>query len=262
MALAPPTRANVLGWPPLPAALELDAGEVQVIAASLDLSPYRLSGLAQTLSAAELDQAARFYSQRDKERFTARRGLLRELLSAQLRMNPSRLAFTTGPFGKPALVLRAGARPLHFSTAHSDAMAVWAAYRGSALGVDIELVRDLSDLPALVATVFSDQERLEWENLPEPRRLQAFFDLWTRKEAFLKGTGQGLQKPPCELDVPLAPCEPDEGLSVCDRGRRVPDWSLRSLSTGSFAVALALKLPPVRVCCWAWPADRQLPFSR
>jgi 4'-phosphopantetheinyl transferase len=147
--------------------------------------------------------------------------------------------------------------PVHFSTAHSGAMAAFALCGESPLGVDIEVVRELPDLPTLVGAVLSEREQAKWRSLPKARRLHAFFDVWTRKEAFLKGTGQGLQKPPGEIDVPLDSCGPDQALSVCDLGLEVPEWSLRSLSAGDLALALAVSRPPTRVRCWeGWPGSQ------
>jgi 4'-phosphopantetheinyl transferase len=244
-------------WPPFPTELTLGPAEVHVVCASVDLSGQRLRDLAATLSQDELERAGRFHFHRDRDRFIARRGLLRELLGLHLQTAPRRLVFSAGPFGKPALAKPPEDRPLHFSLAHSNDLAVFAVSREAAVGVDVELVRELPDLAGLVSTVLSGREQLQWQSLPEPQRLRVFFDVWTRKEAFLKGTGQGLQKPPQEIEVPLCRCEQDQRLPVFDGGRQVTDWSLRSFSAGSFALALALRRPPTRVCCWEWSSSSQ-----
>ena len=151
MALVPsPTKPSAGPWPRLPDQLWLEAGEVHVLCASLELSEPRLRGLAGTLSPEELDRAPRFHAPRDKERFIARRGLLRELLGQQVHAAPGRLVFSSGPFGKPALATPAGDRPLHFNAVHSDTMAAFAISRGGELGVDNERVRELPDLRGLI----------------------------------------------------------------------------------------------------------------
>jgi 4'-phosphopantetheinyl transferase len=248
-------------WRPVPDELTLGPAEVHLVCASVDLPENRLRELAETISSDELERAERFHFQRDRDRFIARRGLLRELLGLELQTSPRGLLFSAGPFGKPALATPTQAPPpLHFSLAHSNGMAVFAVAREAAVGVDVELVREIPELGGLVSTVFSRREQLQWQSLPEPQRLQTFFDVWTRKEAYLKGTGQGLQKPPQQIEVPLCRCEPDQKLPVFDGGRQVPDWSLLSFSAGSFALALALRRPPTRVCCWEWPTrNRQQP---
>ncbi|HVM50162.1 MAG TPA: 4'-phosphopantetheinyl transferase superfamily protein [Candidatus Acidoferrum sp.] len=222
----------------------LATGEVQVICAELDLPPARRHALSGTLSSDELDRAARFRFERDRDRFIARRGLLRELLGRHTGAEPASLVFSYGPFGKPGPVSDSTGRPLHFSAAHSSGVAAVAISLGGPLGIDIEQVRDLPDLPALAATVLSPREQREWQNLPQAQRLQALFDVWARKEAFLKGTGQGLSRPSKEIEVPLHPCGPDCQLLVRDGTGQVPGWTLRSLALPGFAMALALSFPP------------------
>jgi 4'-phosphopantetheinyl transferase len=252
-----PNQLAALSWPQIPDDLTLGTAEVHVLRASVDLSEQRLHELARTLSREELDRAARFHFPRDRDRFIARRGLLRELLAFQLQTAPGRLVFSVGPFGKPTVLAPSSERPLHFSLSHSQGVAAFAVSREAAVGVDLERVRDMPDLSGLASTVLSKREQLQWQSLPESDRLWAFFEVWTRKEAFLKGTGQGLQKPVQDIEVPLCRCEPDQRLPVFDGGRQLSDWSLRSLSAGAFALALALQRPPTRVCCWEWPSEVQ-----
>ena len=136
-----PAQASAFAWPPVPEELKLATGHVHVIGASLDLSPARLADLTWNLSADELARAARFYARRDRDRFIARRGLLRELLGRLAHAQPASLVFSTGAFGKPALAMPGPARSLQFSSSHSEALAVFAIGREDALGVDLEAVR-------------------------------------------------------------------------------------------------------------------------
>ena len=58
------------------------------------------------------------------------------------------------------------------------------------VGLDVERVRVLSDLPALAEHVHSPAEQAR--GVPDPA---TFFRTWTRKEALLKATGDGLSAP-------------------------------------------------------------------
>jgi 4'-phosphopantetheinyl transferase len=253
MALVPPSiRASATLWQPLPDELELRDGEVQVVRVSLEFPESRLSEFARMLSPGERERAGRFYSSRDERRFVARRGLLRELLGRQLRVAPGNLVFSQGACGKPELAAPAGQRRVHFNAAHSNDVAVFALAFQGPLGVDVEVVRPMGDLPELVSSVFSERERSAWETVPAAERLAAFFEVWARKEAFLKGTGEGLQKEPNLVEVSLGDRPPDEALAVFEGGSKVRDWSVRSLSTPDCAIALALTRSPTHLSCWHW----------
>jgi 4'-phosphopantetheinyl transferase len=97
------------------------------------------------------------------------------------------------------------------------------------VGVDVERVRPLPDLDALVARWFSRLERRAFEALPPSARGPAFFGCWTLKEAYLKGCGDGLSR---ALDGFAATVAPDELPRLTHVGDRAGDearWTLRRL---------------------------------
>ena len=59
----------------------------------------------------------------------------------------------------------------------------------------------------LVELYFSKSENERYISLPDPERAQAFYSAWTRKEAYLKSIGAGLQHPPDHVVVSLDPDE-------------------------------------------------------
>ena len=160
--------------------------------------------------------------------------------------------------GKPELAGTAANRDLHFNVAHSGADAVFALTLHADIGVDLERMRAIPDMLQMVSFALAESEKREWDKLEATEWRRAFFDCWARKEAFLKGIGEGLQRPPNEIEVPLRQSQPDEPLSVVDRGHKVTDWSLRSLSAGDYAVAVAVKGQPTHVSCWAWQPREEL----
>ena len=175
------------------------------------------------LSADERERAARFYFDRDRRRFVAARAALRETIAVELRMSPADVRFELGRFGKPQL--GTGAR-LRFNLSHADAHAVIALTSDAEIGVDLERVRDLDDLDRLATTVFSARERAELEALPPAVRLRGFFAGWTRKEAYIKATGDGLQQPLGDFDVRLTPDLPPQLLRVKDRPAETSRWAM------------------------------------
>src|SRR5262249_3681140 len=90
-------------WRPSPAELTLTSAEVHVWRAPLDPVASCLERLQYSLSADELQRAARFHFPRDRRRFTVARGVLREILSRYLGVPSAALKFRYSAYGKPAL---------------------------------------------------------------------------------------------------------------------------------------------------------------
>jgi len=218
--LAPPAAAEAhLWW------ADLDAGADTV----RRLSPF--------LSDDELDRASAFRFARDRRRFVVGRGVLRELLGAYLNTEPASLRFAYGSHGKP----RVDGAELSFNLSHSGACALYAFGAGFELGVDVEILGVELDFEQVAETVFSPRELTELRALPSEARPHAFLRGWTRKEAIVKGCGDGLSMPLQSFDVPLRPleaAEPVERPLQIVRGWRLHDLS--PLCPG-FAAALAAR---------------------
>ena len=77
------------------------------------------------------------------------------------------------------------------------------------IGVDIEAERNLSDLEAVARRFFARDEVQRLEALPGAERRKAFFECWSRKEAVLKATGEGISEALPHLSVAFGPDRPD-----------------------------------------------------
>lgn len=158
----------------------------------------RLRGL---LSPAEVARHDRLRLPEDRDRYAAAHGLLRVALGAYLGTRPEALSFAarcrrcgSDGHGKPYLASPAldGADAPGFSLSHSGERVVVAVTPGPAVGVDVELVQPLRDLDSLTGTVLAPSERAALDGMAYEQRTRAFFVTWTRKEALLKATGDGL----------------------------------------------------------------------
>ena len=96
--------------------------------------------------------------------------------------------------GKPVLL---GCPDLHFSLSHSG-NAVLCALDRRPVGADIEMIRR-RNLEHLLS-VFSDRERASIEQAASPEL--CFTRLWTRKESYLKLTGEGLTGTKALREIP------------------------------------------------------------
>src|SRR5262249_19798979 len=156
----------------------------------------------------ERQRAGRFHAESDRRRFAVCRGSLRTVLGRYLAVDAGQLAFRYGDRGKPALVEVTELDAIEFNVAHSHDLALLAIAEGRRVGLAIGQVRPMADVVSIVARYFSARERAAFQALPDDQRLEAFFRCWTRKEAYLKATGDGLSFPLDSLAVSLAPGEP------------------------------------------------------
>ncbi|MCE5233848.1 MAG: 4'-phosphopantetheinyl transferase superfamily protein [Mizugakiibacter sp.] len=157
----------------------------------------------------------------------AGRGALAALLGAYLGVPASALAFVAGAHGKPSLA------PPHarlaFSWSHSGDYALAALGRDAALGVDVEHVQTRPRLLELAERYFAAEEAAALRGLAGAARTEAFFTLWTAKEAVLKALGRGLAFGPARVAFALqaAGARP---LAFADDAAPASDWQLHALA--------------------------------
>jgi 4'-phosphopantetheinyl transferase len=152
---------------------------------------------AALLDAQERARADRFRFARDRERFIARRVFYRRVLTGYLGAGTPLVIHAT-PQGRPYLD---PATELDFNTSHSHGLAVIAVSRGSRVGVDVERLRPLEDSLVVAAGLTSQRELAQLHGLPSAARAEAFLTLWTRTEALVKASGDGLAYPLADLDT-------------------------------------------------------------
>jgi len=243
-------------WRHPPESLALADDDVHVWRASLYLAAGHIRDLQRTLAADERRRADRFYFQKDRDRFIAAHGVLRDVLSRYLNVEPSRLRFCYSPYGKPALTGEFGGERLRFNMTHSHGLALYALTRGREIGIDLEYVRaDFAD-EQIAERFFSPQEVAVFRALPADVQIAAFFNCWTRKEAYIKARGEGLSLPLDQFDVSLSPGEPAALMSTSADPQEASRWSLQELSPGpGYVAALAVEGHSWRLKCWQWPAQ-------
>lgn len=209
--------------------------EVHIWSIPLDQEA-RCTRLANLLSADETARAARFYFPRDARRYTVGRATLRLILSRYVDLPPTDLRFDYGTHGKPALNAEMNAVGLEFNLSHSADHALCAVTHGHAVGIDLEEMREL-DYLQMAGTVFSAYEQAVLQSLPRSQHPAAFYNGWTRKEAYIKAHGQGLSMPLADFDVTLAPGDPVRLLATRPDPAEKNRWSLHGLSAGEHRVA-------------------------
>jgi len=236
-----------------PLGLKLGSDEIHIWMAVLDQPVSRLHRFVQTLSVEERIRAERYHFERDRENFIARRGILRVILGFYLNVESSLLAFRYGKNGKPELTDTFGDGTIHFNLSHSDGVALFAFARDREIGVDIEEIRDISDMEEIVGRFFCGRENEVYRSLGESQKREAFFNGWTCKEAFVKAVGDGLSRPLNQFDVSLLPGEPAKLLRVEGDTGEASRWSIQDLKPApNYVGAFAVKTHRYETKCWRW----------
>jgi len=210
----------------------LGPDEVHVWRVALDVGESALRGFRDVLSGDERRRAERFRFAEHRRRFVIAHGLLRRILSRYVAASPQALAFRTGPHGKPALVHPAPARAIEFNLSHCEDVALVAVARGRRVGIDVERVRPLAHAMRIARRFFHPAEFRALEALPPGERERAFFACWTRKEAFVKATGEGVARGLRGFAVWPDPPDPTSG----PQGWRVQDIEAGEGYAGALAI--------------------------
>lgn len=178
------------------------------------------------LSADELVQAERFAFEPLRRRFVICRASLRAILGHYLQRPPGELTFAQGPYGKPYLNAPRARGRIRFNVSHSGELALVAIGGRREVGVDLERIRPVDDIRAIVERSFAPAERLAFDRVPPPCQLSIFYRHWTLKEAYLKACGVGVSRALAEVDVSRAAGQP---LRLSDAAGRPRYWRGRTL---------------------------------
>jgi 4'-phosphopantetheinyl transferase len=141
------------------------------------------------LTDAERIVAIRFRFEADRNRYVTGRRSLRLLLSNYLSVSPSEISIISEKGQKP--FIKNPGFPVRFNISHSGQWVVIALAKNE-LGIDIEKVDSAFDYSSLLLEHFSVAEQQFVSEAEVPA--DAFYFLWTRKEALMKAEGLGLQE--------------------------------------------------------------------
>ncbi len=238
------------GWASNSEQFEFEDQEIHVWRAYLDCEEIGLHRFEETLAPDEKARANRFVFRQDRNRYVAARGALRELLGRYLDRSPAAIEFDYSTKGKPSLRAARNERSIQFNVSHSHGLALLAFALGRNLGIDVEFIRPEFPADEIAQRYFSPKEVMELRTLPPSLRAEGFYLCWTRKEAYIKATGEGLHVPLESFNVSLTPGQP-ERLESTDSDR----WSMRSLYPDPlYAAALVAEGQHLRLRKWGWEA--------
>jgi phosphopantetheinyl transferase len=211
------------------------------------------------LSLEEQEKARSIAAPAVRERFVAGRKMIRQTLSLWLGSDPSTICLEVGESGKPFVKVDPS---LHFSISHSGER-LMAAFSREEIGVDLECQRDV-EIALLAKRFFSPEEaRYLNEYSDGEKASDAFFRLWTCREAAIKADGRGMGSLLASTRVvfPPKPIEPNQLIEssaseppcaemnefievmIAKECWQVLPWRLR----GGYHAALALRQRPTLI---------------
>jgi 4'-phosphopantetheinyl transferase len=225
------------------------ADEVHVWSVPLDVSPARLAALERLLARDEQGRAQRYVHARTRGQFVVARATLRVLLGRYLDIAPEEVRLSATAQGKPRLA----EGELHFNVSHTHGLAVYALTRHGEVGIDVEQLRPCPNHLEMAARFFTPGEAGALHRLPAGHSEEAFFHVWTRKEAFLKAIGLGLPHGLERFEVSVPPDDPARLLHIDGDPRAAAQWSLVTLEPApGYVGALVSQAPPARLCLHSW----------
>jgi 4'-phosphopantetheinyl transferase len=177
-------------------------GVVDVWWIDLDVDRDTVERCAALLVAPEIQRVASLATAELRRRLTVRLGQRRIVLAEALGVSAEHLELRNEPSGRPFAVAPDGERVSVSASSRGD-VAVVACTRGRDVGIDVEAASELGAAPRLVERIASSAERSVLGQLDRAQLDDALVRLWTRKEALLKATGEGIGAGLTHLTVPL-----------------------------------------------------------
>jgi 4'-phosphopantetheinyl transferase len=172
---------------------EIGPDEVHVWHVLADQAPLA-EALRTLLDAGEIARMSCLHHAKDRELFLLSRVLMRSVLASYLGCDAREICFACDNHGKPTLRADRHGESLRFNLTHSRGAAVLAISRRE-VGVDVENRQRKVEYLALADRFFAPDEARHLRGVGEAKRPDAFFAIWTLKEAFVKGIGRGLAFP-------------------------------------------------------------------
>jgi 4'-phosphopantetheinyl transferase len=229
------------------------ADEVHLWYFSFSRPVTEVEGLVKLLSREECRRISQFRRSELRTQYILCHGVLRMIIGGYSGIDPGDVAFEYGPLGKPRIsgLLEDGG--IEFNMAHSRDLCVYALNLRSRIGIDIEYLSSFPEMEAVASRIFGSKTHEIWQSLPEEEKIRAFYNGWTRKEAFLKGLGTGLESGLRDVEVTIAPEEPARFLGFKEARGGAPPWSLESISFHSqYIGAVAYEGSRKKVRMWEW----------
>lgn len=157
----------------------------------------RIAALYAVLCEEEREKSDRFFRKQDRHSSIVARGALRILLSKYIDVPVDKIAFQYLETGKPYVE----DSDVGFNVSHSAEWVLLAFGRKRQVGVDVEKIRYSRDVETIAERYFSPEEIGLINDATDCKSM--FFQIWARKEAYVKALGSALFRELGSFSVPI-----------------------------------------------------------
>ncbi|WGL61216.1 4'-phosphopantetheinyl transferase superfamily protein [Pigmentibacter sp. JX0631] len=150
----------------------------------------------------EIIKAEKFLFLNDTIRYLMTRIFIKKILSSELNLSYKLIEFYSGKYKKPFVNIDKFNKKIFFNISHSkEYLAIGISFINE-IGIDIEYKDTLVDFESLKSQIFSDYEEQYFNKLLLFQdKVNYFYQVWSLKEAILKGIGVGLFFSPNLLSI-------------------------------------------------------------
>ncbi|MGR6087452.1 MAG: 4'-phosphopantetheinyl transferase family protein [Arcticibacter sp.] len=152
----------------------------------------------QMLSQDELNKALKYHYERDRKVYLSGHVFIRKVLAHYSGLAPTDIQLTPVVNAKPRMTN--APFPLHFNISHCGTRILVAVGFDTDVGIDVEEVLDDFDMEGFSENNYHPNEINKLSRLSAVKQVEYFYTVWTRKESWLKLTGEGSNDRLRELD--------------------------------------------------------------
>lgn len=152
----------------------------------------------QMLSEDESNRALKYHFERDRKIYLSGHVFIRKVLSHYSGVAPADIMLTPVVNAKPRMTN--APFPLHFNISHCGTRILVAVGFDTDVGIDVEEILDDFDMEGFAENNYHPNEIGKLSRLNAVKQVEYFYTIWTRKESWLKLTGEGSNDRLRELD--------------------------------------------------------------
>jgi len=218
--------------PSLPALNEIDIWTIP-----LDTNQNSTETLKSLLDTQELERHDKLHPNH-QYRYLVSHAACRDILGRYTNTPTKQIIYSKNNHGKPALIHD---HPVYFNLSHSHDLAVLAISNHAEIGVDVEHLKSKPQWKKIAKRFFTKTEVSFLLDKPKEEQERFFFQVWTRKEAYIKAIGTGLSTSLSSFDVTASKTIKPLNSTKSDDNWYLEDLNLSPQYKGTVAQSTTIK---------------------